>query len=563
MLAVARSGIFLHTSRQAALFFLCHNMFNASLISFLRRPAIEQWLVPGFFVLVFAIGVFSFRQFGVATDEGTMDSLGRDTYNYVFHGAEWPTNPAWRYHGTAVELPLQIAQNIAAPADDQRTTYKRVFTQHFFTFLLSFAGLVTLYFLARKHFGSREWALLTCVLLFLSPRFFAQSFYNSRDIPELVFFTLSMLTLLWLSERRTYKSAVIHGVATALALAVRMPALIILVLTTLYLGLDALEQWLAEKKTGMQRSAILFAVYLLTVAVATTIFWPFLWTHTATHFLEAYRFMSSLGANMSFMGHTYTSTPWQYVPVWIFLTVPPLYSVFFLAGIVSLSVSGMRHGKNMLPARKNELLFAAWFFLPIISIVVTKAGIYNEWRHVLFIYPAFLLMAVGGIRHLSAWIEKHHAYKTAEVMSIALALQLLLTGFWMIRNHPLEFAYFSLPKSMVETFTPGRVDYWGLSYREAVKYLMDHNTGIMSVYSPENIAYQNAYNIYPDSLKRMMRVPTADEAMFVVVSSPEDAKGLTLVRGITVDGHFLSGIYQGPVKEVLVDRAAGSVEFRR
>jgi hypothetical protein len=96
-----------------------------------------------------------------------------------------------------------------------------------------------------------------------------------------------------------------------------------------------------------------------------------------------------------------------------------------------------------------------------------------------------------------------------------------------------------------------------------MRSLLRENAGIMSVYSPENIAFQNAYNVFPESLGRIMRVPNINEAMYVLVSDPSLAEGLPVVREIMVDGIYLSGIYKGPVKEVIVDRATGAVRFRK
>jgi hypothetical protein len=502
---------------------------------------------------MFTIGLWSFTQFGIATDEGTMDALGRDTLSYVTGKAEWPTNPAWKYHGTVVELPLQVAQNIVAPAEDLLQAYKRVRVQHLSVFLLFFIGLIALFFLGKRHFQDWRWALLCCIFLFLSPRFFAHAFYNSRDIPALTFFTLSMLTLLRMAEKRTVWSAVIHGIATALALALRMPSLIIVVLTVLYMALDDYGWHLSGGKWNPKQSALLLAISTATTCVATVIFWPFLWEAPVSHFREAYTFMSSLKAN----------TSWGYIAGWILLTTPLLYSIFFLYNTAALGIQMVTHFKHTIREHPTELLCAAWFFLPIAAVLITGAGIYDDWRHLYFVYPGFLLLSVGGLRSLMSLAATRHRYLLMSIKAIA-ALQLMATGLWMTLHHPFQYAYFSLPKAIVEaSFSPGRPDYWGLSYKQNVRYLLDHTEGIISVYSPENIAYQNAYNVYPGSLKRLMRVPKVDEAMYVLVSSEDQAKDLPLVHEVRVDGFFLSGVYKGPVKEVVMDTDTGTIDFRK
>ncbi len=534
------------------------------ILSFLFPSARERRAALLFFGSVLLIGLLSFRQYGIPTDEGTMDSLGRDAYDYVFRGAEWPENPAWRYHGTVVELPLQIIENAVAAPDDVPHVYRRVYVRYFAVFLLWFAGLVALYALARRHFDSWRWALVTCAMYFLTPRFFAHSFYNSRDIPATTFFVLGMLTLLRMGEKRTVRSAILHGIATALALALRMPALILVVLTLLYLGMDVVSRLLTQSSLRLRQTLLLASVYLAVTAMATVAFWPFLWQHPFAHFVEAYRFMSSLGGETVLFGHTYAHMPWSYIPAWMLITTPVLYTAFFLCGFLLLLAALIRHPLRMIIHAREDLLMAAWFVLPILSVVLSGAGIYNEWRHVYFVYPAFLLVAVSGMWRALDWCRTKRNPLLRQLVPVALGVQLSLTGLWMLRNHPLEFAYFSLPTRVIDAvFTPGRVDYWGLSYREAVRYVLTHNQGVVSIYSPENIAFQNAYNVFPTSLSRIMRVPTPEEAMYVLVSSPDAAGGLPVEREIRVDGHYLSGVYRGPVQEVTVDRATGKVDFKK
>lgn len=523
----------------------------------------ERRVVLGFFTLFFVIGLFSARQFGIPTDMGTMDALGHDAYAYVFQGAKWPENPAWRYHGTVVELPSYILQGAVANRENPLLNYKRVITQHLVVFLLSFVGIIALYFLAKKHFRDWRWALLPCVMYVLTPRFFAHSFYNARDIPELAFFTLSMLTLVLFMERRTYIAAVLHGLATALALALRMPSLIIVVLSAFFLILDAAQKRLDGEGLAWKRTLLLFATYVAIAAVATICFWPFLWSDPLGHYLEAYRFMSESRGSAGLFGRSYATTPWFYVPVWMFITVPLVFTGFFLYGFVLFAARFVRRPLDVIRTRKKELLFAAWFVLPLASIVITGAGIYNEWRHVFFVYPAFLLLAVVGIRELADVFERLSP-KLRLLPQALIALQLLGTGCWMVANHPLEFAYFSLPKAAIDSILPDeRVDYWGLSYREAVRFILDDSPGVLTVYSPENVAFQNAYNVFPKTLSRVMRVPSPDEAMYVLFPSSEKPLGLPVAYDIRVDGHLLSSVYRGPVKEVIIDKTTGQVTLRK
>lgn len=378
------------------------------------------------------------------------------------------------------------------------------------------------------------------------------------------FFAISMFTLVRLSERRTFAAAVVHGIASGAALGIRIPALIIPIITILYLAHDALRDRWTDDFQSAKKTAGLVTTYGASLCITLFCVWPFLWEAPIQHFLEAYRFMGSLQRDTVLLGKTYPAAPWHYIPLWMFITVPVAYSFFFLLGAGEIIISTIRRPIDSILRRQRDILFLAWFALPIAAILATGAGIYDEWRHVYFLYPAFVLVAVGGVQWATNFLRRHSSGSIAMIPGAVIGVQILATASWMAWNHPMEFAYFSLPSSVVKAyFVPPRADYWGLSYREAMRSLLEENTGVMSVYSPENIAFQNAYNVFPESLGRIMRVPKIDEAMFVLVSDLSLAEGLPVVREITVDGIYLSGIYKGPVKEVIVDRATGRVEFRR
>ncbi|MEI8229697.1 MAG: phospholipid carrier-dependent glycosyltransferase [Candidatus Peregrinibacteria bacterium] len=522
-----------------------------------------RWFVGAFFALYFFVGVASFRSFGIAVDEGTMDSLGRDVFRYVFLGTDWPTNEGWRFHGTSVELPIYIVQQFFFPGEHPATEYLHVYIQHFVVFLITFFGVVMLYLLARRHFRSSWWALLCCLLFVLTPRLFAQSFYNSRDLPMLAFFTASMFSLVRFAERPTVGRMLLHSVFSALALALRMPALIIPVITVLYFFLHTVTQQQGHLSSDRFRQCVLLVLYFLSLAFATIVFWPFLWDQPLAHFLEAYRYMGHINGSAMFLGHLYANIPWFYIPVWITATVPLMYTVFFLLGCFSLCIAFLMHPRRWFTEHSDALLFLGWFFLPIFSIIITGAGIYNEWRHVFFIYPAFLLLAVTGIRSgLSRAKVLGGLWSTvlATAIIVAISGQILSTGIWMVRNHPFQFAYFSLPSSFVSGLVP--YDYWKLSYRDAMRFVLAQNPGIISVYSNANVAYMNAYNVFPESLSRIMRVPKIAEAMYVVTDDPALAPGLLLLHEVNVDGLYLSGVYKGPMNSVLVDPVTKGVFFR-
>ncbi len=463
-----------------------------------------------------------------------MSALGHDAYEYVFHGAEWPVTPEWRFHGTVVELPVYAVQKFLC---DPGSTCGVIF-RHGAVFLIFFLGVVAMYFLGKRVLKNSQLALLGCVMLVISPRIFAHAFYNSRDIPNMAFFTIAMLTLLRFTERRTVGRAIVHALACALVLGIRMTGTILPVLTLIVLCL----QLFTEKATlpKMQRAALLFVLYVCAMAATTVMVWPFLWSQPLTHLMDAFHFMSTLSTSTFLLGKTYAVNPWFYIPVWIVITTPLIYTLLFLTGCIAAVLSLRETAQSRIPLVAALL----WFFAPITAVIGTHAQVYQEWRHVFFVYPGFLLIALIGLQFLL----KQKIWMRRIVMTL-LGAQIVLTGFWMLRNHPFEHSYFIFPGSV--TAGNFEMDYWGLSYKQAVEFIINSDErNPISYYADSNLAGIDQSVFFPEEKGRVYPITTPDLAMYVIehyrpdrpISQNDDRP---VVYSTSVDGIPIFTIYKG------------------
>lgn len=496
-----------------------------------------------FFAALFVLGLTTYRHYGVPYDEGTLDSLARDAHAYVFKGAEWPTNPSWRYHGTLIELPLYVLEEWISPLGSPSSNDKRLYVRHFFgAFLFLVLSAYLMYVHARRATKNIWWGLLGALLFLLLPRIYAHGFYNTRDIPQIAMFALAMFTLLRVLDVHTYSRATLHGIAIALALSLRLSALILLPITFLFLGIE----YMRSRQRGTPERALHFiALGATTTAasvLATWLFWPFLWEAPIAHFHEAYAFMSNLGSETFIFGRMYDHFPWFYIPLWIAVTVPVVVFVLCIVGIMTSALGIGMQSKTLSAEARDRLVYLCWLIAPVVAILVSGAGIYLEWRHVFFLAPAIILLALLGFRDLLDWSRPKKWIHTTLIG--VLTLQLCATGFWMMRNHPHQFMYYSIPlKIAVPLFLP---DYWALSYRTTSEKALELAPArIFTLYSDENVAYQNMYTVFPVSLTRAMRVPSPEEAMLVMTRSPEIAKNLEPLHLVQVDGVTINGVYKG------------------
>jgi len=130
---------------------------------------------------------------------------------------------------------------------------------------------------------------------------------------------------------------------------------------------------------------------------------------------------------------------------------------------------------------RDRLVWALWCLGPLASVVVTKALVYDGWRHVFFVYPGFVLIAVEGARRLAQWGRRQlpagHGPLWGALAAAACLLVFAEPLRFMIRNHPYENVFFNrlAGDSMSTVRDRFEVDYWGLSYRRGLEYVLRHD----------------------------------------------------------------------------------------
>lgn len=445
------------------------------------------WVVQGYFLGLLLLGAVLFRHYGISWDEPTDRQTGMISARYVaqlvapawavrqpaFAGLPDFTTYADNDHGVLFETPLCLLELLLGITDSHATYLLR----HAAIFLTFVGGVWALYRLARLRFQSWRLGLAASTLLLLSPRFFAESFYNNKDLVFLAVFTLGIYTLARLLRRPTLGRALLHGLATAAATDVRLLGCLLVPMT---LGMVALELLVGPRE---QRRAWLGAVpaYLLLTAGATVAGWPYLWADPYHNFLHAFTSLSNFAfdAELLYLGErvSVNELPWHYIPVWMLITTPVAYSVAAALGSLAWLVALSRSRFTLLRQLEYrlDLLFLGWLLLPMLMVVVLHSVVYDGWRHLYFIYPALLLLALRG-----ATLLGRARWQSVGLRRVALGLAALAGGEAiftlgrMVAMHPHEQTFFAfLPASVVEE--QFERDYWGLSYRAGLRWILAHD----------------------------------------------------------------------------------------
>jgi hypothetical protein len=212
-----------------------------------------------------------------------------------------------------------------------------------------------------------------------------------------------------------------------------------------------------------------------------------------------------------------TGTPWHYLPVWMLITTPILFTVYFLIGVVTTIPRFFKLAFLQDEKAKMDLLFFLLFFLPVLAIIFLRTALYDGWRHLYFVYPAFLLISLKGaysVLDMKPVKTDYKAYLTAVILlPFAITFSSLL--FFLVKNHPFQYVYFNplAGKHVAQKF---EMDYWGVSYKQALEYVLkkDSSTKI-------NIAVwdmpgsRNAAIIKPKDRERINYTSFQDATYFI------------------------------------------------
>ena len=386
-----------------------------------------------------------------------------------------------RYYGAILEAPLALLTERILGLEDSRDV---LLGRHLLTHLFFLASGVFCYLLVLRLFNNRWLALVALVLFLLHPRIYAHSFYNSKDIPFLAAFMVSLYLVHRAFRRDTLGAFVLCGVGVGLLVNLRVMGVI---LFAAVLALRALDLAFAGSATERRRVALTGGAFAVAAALTYYASLPVLWTDPFGRFAELARTLNAHpNAEFNlFRGEWLYSPdgpPFDYVPVWVGITTPPATLLLAIVGTIALAWGGLCRPRDVLrdgPLRFG-LLLAALPIATVAAVIVLESNLHNAWQHLYFLYAPLLLLAVVGLRWLTAVPRGRRMRAGACALAVAGVAVTLVS---MVRIHPFQDDYFN---SLVDRTTPLRlqslytVNYWRMSGLHLLNDIIrDHPSGAL------------------------------------------------------------------------------------
>lgn len=435
------------------------------------KPIITNYY-PGIMLLVIsmAIGIFCFKDYGVAWDEPIQREIGITSYRYIFQNDQALKATEFRDLGTGFELPLVFIEKLLN-LDDSRDIYQ---VRHLATYLFFMVSVFCGYILALRIFKDQFIACLCFIMLAFHPRMFAHAYFNSKDIPFLSSFLIVFLVSHLAFEKNKPAWYLLLGAACGYATSIRALGILLVPCITVFFLIDFSRiQYLKGKKLPVIRNFMLFIAGFCGLLYLA---WPILWSDPVYYFTEEFQRLSHInwGGDVFFQGKNIKGSmlPLNYLPVWFSITMPELWLFFGITGFVWVISSFIIRPMEFLlnTPERNFLLYIACFIGPVIAVIALNSVNYDDWRHLYFIYPSFVMLACYAVSKLARGRKK----------IIVQSVCLLQTGyliFFMIRFHPFEQVYFNhLVSHKSENLRKNYdLDYWDTAYKQGLEYILAHD----------------------------------------------------------------------------------------
>ncbi len=473
--------------------------------------------LPGIiaFALLLVVGIATYKDYGMGWDEPAQRGPGLLSFNYIYHGSQELFLTPSDNHGAGYELLLIFIEKGMRLKDPKVIYEMRHIVSNVFFLVSVFFG----YILILRLFKDKWLALLAFLMIALNPRLYGHSFVNSKDMPFLCMIIVTLALCQMAFEKKNKWLFLALGVACGYATSIRIMGVMFAVFIIGFLVIDMLADMKKKEKPAKQLVNMgLFSVafmFLLYIA------WPYIWKAPIQKFGESFTKMSHFDwhGSVLFDGKIIKATeiPVEYFPTWFLISNPPLWLLLGFAGLVFIVVQFFR---KPLPyfqntPERNYILFVASFIAPIVAVIGLHSVIYDDWRHLYFVYPSFVFMAIVVIHRF--WKDKLRM-----VLQAVCGVQLAAIVFFMARSHPFPHVYFNSFVSHEEEYLRRHYDfeYWACGYKQGLDYIVANDTShAMKICCEYKTPLDNnILMLPPDQRNRFVWVTSAQEADYYITN---------------------------------------------
>ena len=526
----------------------------------------QKRLVALFFLFLTVLGLCLGGGYGVPWDEKNQQvTLKSNLYEYglillgednsvMRYAQELKTIPisksVERDHGSALFYPMAFIYFI----EDAHLVMQ---IWHTYVWLLFMLGVIAIYIIMREIGLPRIIGCMASLLLYLSPRFFAEGHYNNKDVLLLSMVLCIFAMAALLSRDRRFLWVLLYSLFGAFTANLKIIGFFAWGLA----GAAVLWRWILDKSFGKRDVRLIAAgvgIFVATYFLIT----PALWRQPLELFQYLFDNMNHFSrweGNVLFQGKVYqpalgTSLPWYYLPKFILMTVPVPYLLLAFIGQVYAIIMCVKGDRNR-PILVTMTVF--WIF-PLVYAMLSSPLVYNGWRHFYFVNAGLVVMGGVGLWWLYQLTRKTKILKAT--FALAATSVFVFQGVSILINHPYEYAYYNVLAGNVEG--QYELDYWTLSSYNALQKLATsttRNQNLPIIFSTTEMDFtsidyplQNNYDALPKELRDKMEYESlSEDAPYLIYNTsylsgnePTAPAGYTELFSIVGYNRVLTVVYE-------------------
>ncbi len=405
------------------------------MIAFDKNLLVKTLMKANFWIIIFFITYFIFGlvivgDYGISTDEPTERETSWRQYKFaiskiyfVMTKKELPSlveSHVWhqnylqgsrdKYYGTFLQWPTLALEHLSNFEMPLSQVY---LWRHRLNFFYFFSALICFYLLLKQRFKHSLLALIGILMVVLHPRFFAEAFYNNKD----VLFAATYIIAIYFGDqwlrKKSWLSLAPWVFASALAMNTRILALII---PLIYCSADIFQlaqsyigQKIKLKDIVVRLSQIFMA--LISIFVIYILTHPTAWGNELNFIFEVFKSFSHYdlwqGTTLYFGKLIpWNEVPWHFIVGYLWATTPIIFSALIIIGLllyvynlirlIIKDFSVIRSNKiKFYFGQKNNFFYQIFapdnlvfisFLAPILAVIIFQSVLYNSWRHLYFIY---------------------------------------------------------------------------------------------------------------------------------------------------------------------------------
>tara|TARA_B100000941_G_scaffold288267_1_gene264861 strand:+ start:1219 stop:2835 length:1617 start_codon:yes stop_codon:yes gene_type:complete len=439
------------------------------------------------------------------------------------------------------------------------TEYEEIYLlSHRLNFIIFFLSLILFFKLILKRFENIFLSICAVTFLMFSPRIFAESFYNSRDI---FFMSLFIFYIYWANEfikRNNTINTVLFSFFSALLINTKVISLIpfgLFLILYFYNYLNTKNKFFKNYKR--------FILYLFFTIFFIFILWPYLWSNPFSNLFFAFKNIikdhSAVTVVNYYFGSYYSSDmmAWHYRLVWFLITTPIFVLILFSIGFSYALLKLFNYLKQSLndEFELNQKKFLDIFLLLtlilsfIIVVEFTKSK-FGGWRHVYFLFPVIIYFSIYALNQLERIkFKKDIQYLIFFLISINLIYNLS----WIIKNHPHQYVFFNIfsKNYALKNFD---LDWWGISHKSSLEYILKNDKNIdIKVFAEGFTSLRDSYLYLKKEDRKRIILSDFKNSNYIINNKMkrirvnnhlENNKEFKLYYELLIDKHAVTSIYK-------------------